>query len=544
MAETGELGINNLEAGQGACDKLASAMQELKVTIEAANGAFDPLTEVNPDLGTKFVSELYQGLTDILTFLNEHVYPAAQTYFQPDNPIEGQAENPVENGDNPVTPPTGTSTYHNDHVHINEQPVDVTEDGTTPPTTEPINFYNVAEQLTVPLDNLELSQIDGAVESLISLAEGKNKYLDEYIEDDAYADEIKAMLMKSPYLPQAFKDLIADMDSKTVRMYIEGLLKGENPEVFELNPLNLGIVYSYLMQIAQENGITVEELLNNPKYSELLRKVLGKFKNVVDLLKGWEELPAEEFQANILKMYDGDGTFDLPQEDMDVMKSFVDYISEETGIYYEELLTDTTYAETLKDAALQFGKACVFFSATSHFTDAGMRRSSSRMFDGTHVKAFGMDAKEVQSFQEEVSNLAKEKNTTVDKLLTDEKYADDVKELLKNSKNAEGVGSIFKNANSKVSQNVANNIFNTKLKVLYEVENIEGVLVNEETGKEEIAATTHMNITGYEIASDFYNEANEKLNAALTNTNVTDSASTQTKTDSTTTTESTSSTQK
>ena len=238
------------------------------------------------------------------------------------------------------------------------------------------------------------------------------------------------------------------------------MLKGQSPDVVELNPLNLGIVYRYLSKFAAQNGISVEALLNNSKNSELLKTALGNFDNVVDWIKGWEEKPSQDVQKDLLKLYNGDEVADVPQENLDVVKSFVDYISEETDIHYEDLLNDTTYADTLKDAAVQFGKTAVFFSATAHFTTAGMMENASQMFNGTNYKAYGMTKSEVKSFKKEMEKLAKERNTTTDELLTESKYADDVKEALKKSKSAEGVGRIFKNAKSKVSQNVARNLYN------------------------------------------------------------------------------------
>lgn len=475
MAEAAEnINIKDLGAGQGANDTLFSGIQRLQVVCQTAGGGpFNYLLDADPDLGYNFIAELNHSLADIYDFLANHIYPAGQTYFQGDLPVDPpDEEDGDDNGDGDddgggdnVPPPGGDDGGGTVPPPGGDE---IPPDGDTEIDTE-TEEEDIPEETIKAMDEslttLSVSDLDGAVDSLIDLADQKNKCLDELVEDDEYADEIKQMLLDSPYIPQEFKDMIKDLDSKAVRKYIESLLKGEHPDVFELNPLNIGVIYSYLMQIAAENGITVEELLSDPKYTSLLKDVLGRFSNVIDLLKGWEELTPEEFQANILKIYDGDEVSDLPEEDIDVIRAFVDYVAEETGIDYEELLTDSTYAETLKDAALQFAKACVFFNATSHFTDAGMRANSMQMFDGTNHKAYGMDNDEVNGFKEEMDALAKEKGVTTDKLFSDSKYADDVKEALANSKNAEGVGSIFKKADSSVSQNVAKNLYNTKLDV-------------------------------------------------------------------------------
>jgi hypothetical protein len=468
------LSIQNIEAGQAANDTLLSGIQKLGVVCDTAGTApFNVLTQADPDLGTNFIAELNNSLSDLFDFLYSHIYPAAVTYFdkEPDPPdppsSEEKSDDEKPTGETPTggdnLPPGGGGTPRGNTPPPDKEPETTTEIETPELTDETI------KKLDASLTSLSLTELDGAIDSLIALAEQKNKYLDELVEDDQFADDIKQMLLDSPYIPQEFKDMIKDMDSKLVRQYIESLLKGESPDVFELNPLNIGIIYSYLMRMAAQNGITVEELLADPKYTSLLKTILSRFSNVVDLLKGWENLTPEEFQKNLLTIYDGDEVGDLPQEDIDVIRAFVDYIAEETEIGYEELLTDTTYAETLKDAAMQFGKACVFFNATSHFTDDGMRKNSAQMFDGTNHKAYGMDDNEVKGFREEMDALAKEKGTTTDKLFSDGQYADDVKAALANSKNAEGVGSIFKDAQSSVSQNVAKNLYNTTLKSEIEI---------------------------------------------------------------------------
>jgi hypothetical protein len=240
-----EINITNVEAGRAACDTLKSGIQKIEVAYQTSSSGFNTLTQADPDLGSHFISELAQSLTDIYNFLSNNVYPAADAYYQPDN-ITEEAENPT-----PVPGPGDSGIVDDGGGHNGGTKIKVT----TPPTdsppettetpTEAISEVPVVPQLEVPLDDLTLTEIDGAIESLISMAEEEDKYLDEHVEDDKNSDKIKEMLLNSPYLPQDFKDMIKDMDSKAVRAYIEGLLKGEYPEVFELHSMNLGILYIY-----------------------------------------------------------------------------------------------------------------------------------------------------------------------------------------------------------------------------------------------------------------------------------------------------------
>lgn len=458
-----DVNIKNLEAGQAACDTLSSANQKVSLMVDAAAaGPFNSLTNVNPDLGSGFINELNQSLADIYSFLAQNIYPAAVAYFQPDNPgDEDVPDNPYKPGDGDdgghqhTTPPGDGG---GEKPPETEEPVLDTE---TP--TEPITEQTLGEVETM-LDDMTLGELDGFIGELVALAESHQLELDKYVEDDQYSDEIKQAILNSPYVPQEFKDYIQDLDSKVVRQIVEAILKGQCPEIFDLNPLNLGIIYTYLQQVAAEKGITVEQLLSDPQYADLLKDTLGKFQNVVDLIKGWSDLSAEEFQASMLKVYDGDSG-DLPQEDSDVVRAFVDYLVEETSIPYESLLTDPAYGEVVQEASKQFGKASLFFSLSSHFSKEGMGKNVSQMFNGTNYKAFGMKEENVTSFKSEIDALAQSKNTTAEKILSDPQYADDVRDVLKNSNNCQGVGSIFKKAESSVSQNVAKNLYNTQFKV-------------------------------------------------------------------------------
>ncbi len=499
-----EIKINSLEAGQAACDTLLQGINKLNLVCQSLNSnPFNPLTQCNPDLGTTFINELNMSVSDIYQFLQNNIYPAAVAYFQPDdpaNPPGGDDPNnpdpPGGGGDNPDPPggggdnPTGPESPGGggNQVGGGEDPGTV-----VPPDIIGGDSPELENLDTSSLSDMNLSDLDGYVGQLIELAHQHETPLDTLVADDKYADEIKQMIMDSPYIPQEFKDQIKDLDSTIVRQYVEKLLKGGDPDVFDLNPMTLGIMYKYLDQIAKENNITVEQLLEDPQYSELLKTTLAKFKNIVDLFGGWEDLSPEEVQEYLLKLYDGDEVYELPDEDVEIVRSFVDFITEETEIPYEDLLMDPSYAETMKDAVMSLGKSASFFYLTSEFSQEGMGPNILQMYDGTNYKAYGMDETSVTSFKAEMDALAKENNTTTDKLFTDSQYADKVKDALKNSESAKDVGSIFKSADSSVSQKVAKNLYNTEFKeTATEVTGTEGTTVatNTTTGTTASTGTT------------------------------------------------------
>lgn len=431
---------------------------------QVSSNSFSGLV-AGPDLISKYLKEFGESMAETLIF-SEKIIKGLEDY-KPDpipvNPIQdppaGGNNPPGGNGPGQEQPGPGPGPGL-------QEPDEIVPDNPDPVKTEEQIRYEGHQNAnlvdTSKLEDLKLSELDDVVGGLQALAEEKNQKLDEYAYDLENAAAIKKYLLESKHIPQEFKDLIKDADDQTVRALLEQILKGERPEIFSLNNVNLGIIYKYLLDVAQANGISVEELLSDPKHSKLLQETLGKFENVVELFKGLEDASAVEFQRKLLEMYDGNAdSSKIDQESIRIVRSIVDFISGETEIYYEELLTDQNYAETLKKGVMDFAKSALFVSTASKYTDEGMRTTMSNLFNGKNLKAFGMDENKVNEFKKEIDSKAREANTTAKDLLTDSKYEEQAKEALQDSKAAKGVGSIFKEDKGSVSQKVANTIYNT-----------------------------------------------------------------------------------
>ena len=62
-----------------------------------------------------------------------------------------------------------------------------------------------------------------------------------------------------------------------------------------------------------------------------------------------------------------------------------------------------------------------------------------------------------------IDNLAKQKGIKTETLLSDNQYADDIKDMLLNSENAQEVGAIYMKDNSDVSQHAVKNLYENKI---------------------------------------------------------------------------------
>ena len=75
----------------------------------------------------------------------------------------------------------------------------------------------------------------------------------------------------------------------------------------------------------------------------------------------------------------------VPETGMELSRSFVDCISESADIPYDELLTDTVYADTIKEATMELGKATSFFNALSNFSLEAVKNTMSKVLMNREV---------------------------------------------------------------------------------------------------------------------------------------------------------------
>ena len=241
---------------------------------------------------------------------------------------------------------------------------------------------------------------------------------------------------------------------------------GETNYVEGLNPTNLGGIYSYLTLVAQNNNISVEDLLNDPKNSEILKGALSDYEEVGELLLSIDDLSPENYQKQLNDMYNGNlyegQNKVMTASSIDIIKSYVDHISQESGIKVEDLLTNTDYASALKEGTQEFAKASSFMGVQATNCGKDGNPVVSNLFNGKNQAALGMTSDEVNSFKAEVDALASSNGVDSNTLLTDSKYADSVSELVNKSGNTVGIGSMFGKCESSKMQNVANNIYNTE----------------------------------------------------------------------------------
>ena len=189
-------------------------------------------------------------------------------------------------------------------------------------------------------------------------------------------------------------------------------------------------VLSYLEQIAKENGITLEELLTNPKYKDLLNDALGKLKADNPLLSSFIDsvLGSSNPGAMLLGMMIAK---DLAIKDYNT-NAILDHLKQvayENGITLEELLTNSKYAELLKEALLKLKKSNPELSSLID-TILDSNNPGMLLLGMLIATTSNSDSNSIDVIKEYLEQIAKENGITLEELLTDPKYKDLLKESL------------------------------------------------------------------------------------------------------------------
>lgn len=440
-----------------ACDTWDGGNQSLETAFQSMQAnPFSAMTDFNPSIGKSYIEELKNSMEELL-FESRKMAAATRAYAVQTN---------TDDGSDPWSS-DGTTGGGGGGGGSNGGGGSTGGSNNTPQTPNTPTQTKEVEKIidsvdTTSLENLKLAELDNVVGILRDMSKNAGKGIDEILADDKYNDDIKKLLLASQYIPDNLKKILTDNDSIVSRVLFNKIMNGEYPEVFDLNPLNMGIIYKYLTDVANKNNIGIDELLSNEKNAELLKDTLSQFEDVKDILIGWDDLSAEEYQSKLLDVYDGNGVGDKKVSSIEILRTFVGYIDDESNVSSEELLTQTQYADTMKKAAQEFGKSSSFVSTLTKYSTKGMNDVLTSLYNGTNTKALGMDSSKVAGFKQEVDSFAKSNGISTESLLTNSSYADKAKECLASSKNASGVGSIYKNVGSNISQNVMKNIYNTK----------------------------------------------------------------------------------
>ena len=339
---------------QVALDNFKQANDKLEICLQTSfgSGAFSALTSPE-DFISAWLQEVNQSILEILEFSQRH-YDAIISFL----------ESYMDKSNDPelVKPPlviknNGSNSNKNSSTSF-------TSSITTPTVDKEISLSSLSQ--------VSLGELNGFIVELKNIANSNNVNLDDLLSKEEYADKIKEVTLKSQYIPDDIKELLMNSDSKIVQKSLASIMSGNDSEIFNLNSLNLDIIKKRLENVANANDITINQLLTDDKYTNILKEASGEFEDVSQQLIEWDDMEPEEYQKKLLSVYDGDQIDDVKSNTINIIRDFTDYISDATDIVPEELLVQTKYADVMKKAAQEFAKSSIFMSASSNYSNEGI----------------------------------------------------------------------------------------------------------------------------------------------------------------------------
>ena len=339
---------------QVALDNFKQANDKLEICLQTSfgSGAFSALTSPE-DFISAWLQEVNQSILEILEFSQRH-YDAIISFL----------ESYMDKSNDPelVKPPlviknNGSNSNKNSSTSF-------TSSITTPTVDKEISLSSLSQ--------VSLGELNGFIVELKNIANSNNVNLDDLLSKEEYADKIKEVTLKSQYIPDDIKELLMNSDSKIVQKSLASIMSGNDSEIFNLNSLNLDIIKKRLENVANANDITINQLLTDDKYTNILKEASGEFEDVSQQLIEWDDMEPEEYQKKLLSVYDGDQIDDVKSNTINIIRDFTDYISDATDIVPEELLVQTKYADVMKKAAQEFAKSSIFISASSNYSNEGI----------------------------------------------------------------------------------------------------------------------------------------------------------------------------
>ena len=200
------------------------------------------------------------------------------------------------------------------------------------------------------LSSISDEDYEELIEVLKKISKDSNVGIDELL-DEKYNDVIKEALLNNVKLSSEFKEIIQDESTISVASSLKSLIDGKL-ENFKTDDVMSSTLVDYLELYAKDNNITYDELINDEKNYDILKKGLEDFSKVGEVVSVVNE---ESIQQKLLDIYQEKVAVAAPTS---AVKSYVDNLSEKSSTDYEKLLTDDKYksevyetTEDLKNAS-------------------------------------------------------------------------------------------------------------------------------------------------------------------------------------------------
>lgn len=356
------------EVVRQACESWDQGNNSLSAAFQEMQGnPFQAMTSFSPAIGAAYIDELKNSMEELL-IVSKKMSTAVSSYVtvtaKDDDDDAWSDDNSGYTGNSGGGGSSGGGSTGGSS----------SSDGKAPNTPTPVEKgQKIVDAIdTTSLEKLDLAVLDSFVGILRDMSGKEGKGIDEILADDKYNDEIKKRLLESQYVPDDLKKILTDNNSIVSRILLYDIMRGKRADIFDLNSVNLGVMYEYLNKVAMENNITFSDFISKEQHTDLLKNTLSQLEDCKNVIKSWDSLSVEDYQTKLLNVYDGDGIGDMKENTVGVLRTFVKYLEDKSGVSSEEMLTQTKYADTIKSAVQEFGKSTIFANTLPKYSNSGL----------------------------------------------------------------------------------------------------------------------------------------------------------------------------
>ena len=332
-----------------ACEEWNRVTISTNINPDSVVGAFSPLT--SQEIAVSYMTSLRNALEKVNKIIVQTSTNIKQVVAD-QKAVDETANNNAQQGLNYTTPTSNGGGYRGggggggskkpaekeEEKEVKEKEVEETE---VENKDKDLDINKVLEIF----DHLPFDSFIKFMEVLAKLPAGE---LTELLTNESKGSELVKVLLDSPNIPEEFKALIKDVDSKKVQGAIQSILvKGQNVSEYAK------LVVSDYAETAKEKA---EMGINNSNKDEDFLDELGAIGDEIN-----ETVCAsnKKITDNVLEIYDG-ANVEVTDNTMDFVRSAVDVLSEANKMSYVEVLSDVN-AEQLKDNVQELVKALEFF---------------------------------------------------------------------------------------------------------------------------------------------------------------------------------------
>ena len=225
------------------------------------------------------------------------------------------------------------------------------------------NLVDNADKQLDAYENMSMSDLKEVLSTLVSTASACGADLTALINDSKYSDKIKEALLNNVNINKDLKELYEVADPNVTQKLLNSIVNGSQEKVVGLNTETILAMKKYLSMIANDNGITFDELIGNQEYSEKVKAALKDFGAVSSYVS---QIKEENLQESFGNIYDGNSIGDQNAGVINSIRSYISAVSDNNNVPSEELLFNKNNDDLLKNGVNNLCRSSIYADTISY----------------------------------------------------------------------------------------------------------------------------------------------------------------------------------